>query len=484
MKKIVILGGGTAGWMAAAVISKTFSNLDITLVESQHIGTIGVGEATIPSIHFFNDLLGINSTEFVKQTSGSFKLGIEFENWHKNDASYFHAFGSTGAGMWAADFHDYWKRGQKLGISKNFSCYNFEAMAARENKFAHEKNGLSFAYHLDASLYAKLLKQESIKNGVTHIEGKVNSVSTDPETGCINALELTDGQVIAGEFFIDCSGFSGLLIDKTLKTPFVDWSHWLPMNRAIAVQTELTSPPPPYTRSIAHHAGWQWRIPLQHRMGNGIVYASEYMSDEEAQQMLLSSVEGKALTEPRLIKFKTGHREKLWNKNCVALGLAGGFIEPLESTAIHIIQMGIMQLIKHFPSNGLNELEIEQYNKFMLNDYDEIKDFIILHYCQTERNDSPFWQFCQKMKLPDSLKNRLELFKETGRFIHSNEQVFGDSWLQVMIGQGLIPEQYHGLADELPESELAEFLMDIEKGILHKVSLLPGHEAYLSRLLQ
>lgn len=481
VKNVVILGGGTAGWMAAALLSKALKNLNIKLVESEQIGTIGVGEATIPSLHFFNDMLGINSTNFVKNTSGSFKLGIQFENWHKKDASYFHGFGTTGSGMWAAGFHEYWKRGVELGISQSFSHYNLESMAALSNKFAHQQNGPNFAYHLDASLYAKMLKQQAEQNGVTRIEGMVEQVTTDPDSGDILSLALANSKVVEGDLFIDCSGFIGVLINKTLNTPFVDWSHWLPMDSAIAVQTELTQPPPPYTRSIANHAGWQWRIPLQHRMGNGIVYSSEYMSDDEAQALLLSSIEGEMLTEPRKLKFKTGHREQLWNKNCVALGLAGGFIEPLESTAIHIIQQGVMQLIKYFPSNGINPMEVAEYNDYMTTDYNEIKDFIILHYCQTERDDSPFWQYCKNMQIPESLKTRMELFKKTGRFVQRKDEIFSDSWLQVMIGQGLIPEQHHALADEMSETELQEFLQQIEHDIAMKVEQLPSHGEYLER---
>jgi tryptophan halogenase len=467
--------------MTAAILSKSLTKLDITLVESEQIGTIGVGEATIPSLHFFNDILGINSSVFTKQTSGTFKLGIQFENWHKQDDNYFHAFGSTGAGMWAANFHEYWNRGVHLGISKPFSHYNFEAQAALSNKFSHQQNGLNFAYHLDASLYSKILRKEAQKNGVNRIEGMVETVHTNNVNGFITALELKDGQKVEGDLFIDCSGFTGLLIDKTLNTHFVDWSHWLPMDRAIPVQTKLTSPPPPYTRSIAHHAGWQWRIPLQHRMGNGIVYSSQYMSDDEAMDTLLSSIDGEPVTEPRVIKFKTGHRKQLWNKNCIAIGLAGGFIEPLESTAIHIIQQGIMQLIKYFPGYGINEYEVAEYNNYMTTDYNEIKDFIILHYCQTERDDSPFWQFCKNMDIPASLKARMDLFKNTGRFVPKSNEIFVDSWLQVMIGQGLIPDQHHPLADELSDSELKGFLDNIENDILSKVQQLPSHGDYLDR---
>ncbi|GAB5379469.1 MAG: tryptophan 7-halogenase [Aliiglaciecola sp.] len=481
VKNVVILGGGTAGWMAAALLSKALTKVNITLVESEQIGTIGVGEATIPSIHFFNDMLGIRSTDFAKFTSGSFKLGIQFENWKAQGENYFHGFGSTGLGMWAAGFHDYWKRGVELGISKPFGAYNAEGIAAKQHKFAHVKEGLNFAYHLDASLYVKILRQVAQQNGVSRIEGLVEKVHTHSENGYIRSLQLKDGQIVESDFFVDCSGFNGLLINKVLKTPYVDWSHWLPMNSAIPLQTKLTGSPPPYTRSIANHAGWQWRIPLQHRMGNGIVYCSEYMSDDEAQRLLLSSAEGEKMTEPRTIKFVTGHRKKLWNKNCVALGLAGGFIEPLESTAIHIIQQGIMQLIKYFPTYGINDLEVAQYNDYMKTDYNEIRDFIVLHYHLTKRDDSPFWRYCRNMDIPESLKARMDLFKHTGRFVQRKDEVFSDSWLQVMIGQGLIPQQHHPLADEMSEQELQEFLSQIESDIAAKVSTLPSHGEYLTR---
>ncbi|WP_252735973.1 tryptophan halogenase family protein [Aestuariibacter sp. A3R04] len=484
VNKIVILGGGTSGWMAAAILAKSISRAHITLVESEQIGTIGVGESTIPSIHFFNDLLGIRSTEFAKLTAGSFKLGIQFENWKLPGEKYFHGFGSTGAGMWAAGFHEYWKRGVELGISKPFGTYNLEGMAAKAGKFAHVQGGLNFAYHLDAALYAKRLKAEAQRHGVIRKEGKVSQVHTHEDNDFISHLELENGTRVDGDFFIDCSGFRGLLINETLKTPFVDWSHWLPMNRAIPLQTSITAPPPPFTRSIAHHAGWQWRIPLQQRMGNGIVYCNQYMSDDEALNKLQSDVEGEVLTEPRVIKFVTGHREKLWNKNCVALGLAGGFIEPLESTALHLVQQGIMQLIKYFPAYGVNDLEVAQYNDYMTTDYQDIRDFIVLHYCQTQREDSPFWRYCREMPLPDSLQNRIALFAQTGRFVQRKDEIFSDSWLQVMIGQGLIPQRHHPLADELSEDALAEFLESIETDIRKKVNTLPSHQAYLQQYCQ
>lgn len=478
---VTILGGGTAGWMAAALLAKTFRNIDITLVESEQIGTVGVGEATIPSLHFFNDILQIRSTEFAKATAGTFKLGIQFENWKAKGQTYFHGFGTTGAGMWAAGFHEYWKRGKTLGISQPFGAYNLEGVAAKQGKFAHVQGGPNFAYHLDANLFARKLRTEAQKLGVKRIEGKVSSVLKRDDIGHITHLVLETGERIPGDLFIDCSGFSGLLINEALGTPYVDWSHYLPMNRAIPLQTTLVSAPAPYTRAIAHEAGWQWRIPLQQRMGNGIVYCNDYLSDDEALSRLMKDVKGEVLTEPRVIKFVTGHREKLWTKNCIALGLAGGFIEPLESTAIHLIQQGLMQLIKYFPANGINQMEVDLYNDYMLNDYRDIRDFIVLHYCQTERDDSEFWRYCKNLTLPETLSQRMKLFSETGRFVQRKEEIFSDSWLQVMIGQGLVPQCHHPLADEMGEQELAQFLKTTESTILEQVNRLPPHEEYIRR---
>lgn len=480
INKVTILGGGTAGWMCAAALSKSLSKIDITLVESEQIGTVGVGEATIPTIQFFNGLIGLDPHEFLKRTSGSYKLGIQFENWLKKDHDYFHAFGYTGKGMWASHFHNFWKKGLDLGIDDGFSDYNYEAVAAKAGKFGKEQNGLNYAYHIDASLYAKMLREIAEQNGVTRVEGKVSKVLQHQDES-IQALVMETGTVVEGDLFVDCSGFAGILIDKTLKTEFVDWSHWLPMNRAIAVQTQLTGEPAPYTRSIAHHAGWQWRIPLQHRMGNGIVYCDKHMSDEEAKSLLMSSVEGEPLTEPRVIKFKTGHRKQFWNKNVVAIGLAGGFIEPLESTAIHIIQQGIQRLITFFPNEGIEQLDVDEYNQLALADYDQIKDFIILHYKLTERDDSEFWRFCRNMDIPKSLQTRIDLFAKTGRFVLREEELFKDSWLQVMIGQGVIPQSYNRLCDEMSEQQLSHFLQQLREQVRQRVANLPTHQQYLEK---
>lgn len=480
INKVTILGGGTAGWMCAAALSKSLSKIDITLVESEQIGTVGVGEATIPTIQFFNGLIGLDPHEFLIRTSGSYKLGIQFENWLKKDHDYFHAFGFTGKGMWASHFHNFWKKGLDQGIDAGFSDYNYEAVAAKAGKFGKEQNGLNYAYHIDASLYAKMLREIAEQNGVTRVEGKVSKVLQHQDES-IQALAMENGAIIEGDLFVDCSGFTGILIDKTLKTEFVDWSHWLPMNRAIAVQTQLTDEPAPYTRSIAHHAGWQWRIPLQHRMGNGIVYCDKHMSDDEAKSLLMSSVEGEPLTEPRMIKFKTGHRKQFWNKNVVAIGLAGGFIEPLESTAIHIIQQGIQRLISFFPNEVIEQLDVDEYNQLALADYDQIKDFIILHYKLTERDDSDFWRSCKDMEIPTSLQTRIDLFAKTGRFVLREEELFKDSWLQVMIGQGVIPQSYNRLCDEMSEQQLSHFLQQIREQVRQRVARLPTHHQYLEK---
>lgn len=484
VNNVVILGGGTAGWMTAAALSKVLSNVKVTLVESEQIGTIGVGEATIPTMQFFNGLLDLDSHTFLKHTRGTYKLGIQFENWAAQEHSYFHAFGSTGRSLWAAGFHDFWRKGLELGISDNFSAYNIEAVAAGANRFAQSKNGLNYAFHLDSSLYAKLLRSVAEKQGVTRIEGKVAKVNCEAGTGFISSLLLESGEHVAGDLFVDCSGFKGLLINETLKVPFNDYGQWLKCDRAWAVQTKTSNTPVPYTRSIAHDSGWQWRIPLQHRMGNGIVYSSQYMDDDTARERLLSTVEGEPITEPRLIGFKTGHREQLWHKNCVAIGLSGGFIEPLESTAIHLIQQGILRLIKLFPSQGIEQLDIDEFNKSGMSDYQQIRDFIVLHYCQTQRDDSDFWRYCKQMEIPESLQERMSLFRKTGRFIVRHEEIFVDSWLQVMIGQGLIPEKYHRIADEMQAHELKAFLDNIVNSHHRQVSALPEHQQYLTRYCQ
>ena len=481
IKKVVIAGGGTAGWVAAAALGKLLGkNLSVTLIESDEIGTVGVGEATIPTLVFFHQLLGINEQAFMAATHGTFKLGIQFENWRSLNHRYIHAFGVTGKDCWAAGFQHFWLKGLEKGFSADFGDYCLERRAAEAHRFAHlPKNGLNYAFHMDATQYAQFLKQFALPLGVERIEGKITSVQTRAEDGFIESITLNGERVIEADFFIDCTGFRGLLIEQALHTGYEDWSHWLPCDSAVAVQTESVSEPLPFTRSIAHHAGWQWRIPLQHRVGNGLVFCSKYLADEDAKQLLKNNIEGEPLTEPRVIKFKTGRRLKQWHKNCVALGLASGFLEPLESTSIHLIQQGIVRLLRMFPHHGVRQVDIDEYNKQTDFDVEHIRDFIILHYHVTERNDSPFWNYCRNMQVPASLAHRIQLFKETARVFRDGNELFDDSWQQVMIGQGLMPEQYHPIVNTMPDAELKAFLDHIKSNVDKTVERLPTHQEYL-----
>jgi tryptophan halogenase len=485
IKRVVIAGGGTAGWMAAAALAKLIKNIDITLIESDEIGTVGVGEATIPTLLYYHKLLNINEAEFLKATQGTFKLGINFENWRDKEQDYFHAFGVTGKDCWAAGFQHFWTKGKELNMVSDFGDYCLEGIAAKANKFAQlPNNGLNYAYHIDATLYAKFLRKISEEHGATRIEGLIEKVSLNSESGHIESLRLQSGQIIQGDLFLDCTGQKGVLIEESLHTGFIDWSHWLPNNSAIAVQTAMIQEPVPYTRSIAHHAGWQWRIPLQHRTGNGLVYCSQYMSDDEAQNHLLSNLEGETITEPRKIKFKTGTRRQHWNKNCIAIGLSSGFLEPLESTSIHLIQQAVIRLMRMFPVNGIQQCDVDEFNQQTATDVASIRDFIILHYSVTQRRDSPYWQHCRNMPIPDSLAHRLTLFEESGRVFRKDNELFDDSWMQVMIGQGLIPKTYHPIVDNMSNAELARFLETIKTTENQKVAGLPTHQQFIQHFCQ
>ena len=487
VKRVVIAGGGTAGWMAAAALSKILGkHIDVTLIESDEIGTVGVGEATIPTMLSFHRLLEINEPEFLRATNGTFKLGIRFENWGNLGESYIHSFGKTGREFWAGEFQHFWLRGRELGIDAPFGDYCLELQAAKAGKFAISKNPwTNYAYHLDATAYAKYLRGFSEGYGAKRIEGMIEQVKLNQDSGFIEAIVLKSGQVIEGDLFIDCSGFKGLLIEQAMHTGYEDWSHWLPSDSAIAVQTESVSAPVPYTKSIAHPSGWQWRIPLQHRVGNGLVYCSRYQSDEDAKQTLLRNIEGKTLTEPRFIKYRTGRRLKSWNKNCVALGLATGFIEPLESTSIHLISSGLIRLLRLFPLAGIHQVEIDEYNRQASLEIENVRDFIILHYYATQRTDSPFWRHCRTMKIPGSLTHRINLFKETGRiFVGADELFRVDSWTQVMIGQGIVPKQYHPSVQDMSDEELILFLSKERKIIEDRVSKLPSHQEFINAFLR
>jgi len=489
IRDVVIVGGGTAGWMAAAALSATMGDqLRIRLVESEQIGTVGVGEATIPALRLFNGLVGIDEDAFLRASQGSFKLGIEFLNWGSIGESYMHTFGQIGQSLDLIEFWQYWLRGRKEGIAENLGKYSFNENVARAGKFARlqripnsELEGIGYAFHFDASLYARFLREISEKNGVIRTEGRIIKVNQDAESGFVRSFILESGEEIEGELFIDCSGFRAMLMEQTLDVGYVDWSHWLPCDHAIAVPTANSGPPRPFTQSIAHRAGWQWRIPLQHRTGNGCVFSSAYMSEDEARQILLDNVEGAPLAEPRSIRFKTGMREKAWHRNVVALGLASGFIEPLESTSIHLVQNGIARLISHFPDRGFAQVNIDTYNRRIGYDYERIRDFIILHYTANQR-DEPFWRYLREMDLPDSLSAKIELFKATGRIFREQEELFAEvGWFQVLVGQNIIPETYHPLADVLTQDELAGFLRDIRTIVSTPVPHLPSHSDFITR---
>ncbi|WP_438864761.1 tryptophan halogenase family protein [Neptunicella sp.] len=490
IQNVVIVGGGTAGWITASLLSKILGkNINITLIESDKIGIIGVGEATIPPMVNFNHALGIDEKSFIRDTKATIKLGIEFENWMQSPGSYMHAFGSVGKNFPFCDFHHFWLHSQQLGIQSDFWDFSLNYQAAKQHKFAPLQQmeghlpGLSHAYHFDAGLYAQLLRRYSEKNGVKRVEGIVEQVNTHPADGFIQSIGMANGQIIQGDIFIDCSGMHALLIEKNLHCGFEDWSHWLPCNRAMTLATESQLPITPYTRSIAHQAGWQWRIPLQHRTGNGIVYASEYMSDEHATQVLLDSVEGKPLGEPKIIRFKTGRRRKQWHKNVVSIGLSSGFVEPLESTSIHLIQTAVIRLIKHFPHQQINPQEVASFNSQSQQEMEHVRDFIILHYKLNQRTDSDFWRYCQTMDIPDSLQHKLSLFKQTGKvFCQPNDLFTAVAWQQVMLGQDWIPDDYHPLASSLSKVQTEELLANLKLIIERNVDKLPSHQQFLDSL--
>ncbi len=482
IKKVVIAGGGSAGWMTAAALSKLLGKqLDIVLVESEEIGPIGVGEATIPTLQTFHKLLKINEAEFMAATQATFKLGINFENWRDVGEDYIHAFGYTGKDCWACGFQHFWRKGLDKYCSENFSYYCLEAAAAKQNKFTPlANNGLNYAYHLDAILYAKFLRGFSENLGVTRIEGKITKVNLD-DAGYIDALKLESGKVIEGDLFIDCTGQRALLIEDAMHTGYEDWGQWLACDSAVAIQTKSVEEPVPYTRSIAFEYGWQWKIPLQNRMGNGLVYSSHYLSQEDAEKQLLDNIEGEHLTKPLHVKYQIGQRLKHWNKNCVAIGLASGFIEPLESTAIHLIYSGITKLLMLFPSNGISDSDILEYNKQRKFEAERIRDFIILHYVVTNRNDSELWRHCQNIEIPDTLRDKINLFKETGKMFREGDELFNDSWMQVMIGQGITPDTYHSIVDEMSDMELNTFLAQIKESIDQKVEGMLSHQEFIDK---
>ncbi|NVD72280.1 tryptophan 7-halogenase [Duganella sp. BJB1802] len=484
VRRVVIAGGGTAGWMAAAGIAKVLGKrLDITLIESDEIGTVGVGEATIPTLINFHNLLEINEQEFMAETQATFKLGISFEGWRNVREDYIHSFGMTGTDHWTAGFQHFWHKGVERGLAGDYGDYCLELKASLENRFAHlPDNGMNYAYHLDASRYAKYLRRLSEPRGVKRVEGKIVRYTKHEDNGDVRSLVLESGQEIEGDLFIDCTGFRGLLIGEAMQEPMEDWSQWLFCDRAIAVQTESVGDAVPLTRSMAHQAGWQWRIPLQHRVGNGIVYSSRHLDDDAAMKQLLSNVEGKTLVTPRVIKFKPCQRQQTWKGNVVAMGLASGFLEPIESTSIHLIQRAVVRLMQTFPTDGISQADIAEYNQQCNSEIEHIRDFIILHYHVNNRTDSPFWTEAREMSIPASLRHRIDLFRETGRVFRVPNELFAEnSWIQVMLGQGIMPRSHHQTADLMGDEELRHFLGGIKSRVDRIVVQLPTHQAYVER---
>ncbi|WND03577.1 tryptophan 7-halogenase [Temperatibacter marinus] len=489
IKSICILGGGTAGWMTAAGLAKKLEslNIEISLVESEQIGTVGVGEATLPHIRYFNKTLGLDEAEFMKATNATIKLGIEFCNWGKLGDRYIHPFGDFGAPIKDVDFYHYWIKLNQQGLAKRLSDYSYPIVAAENGKCRHPSENIheiestfGYAYQFDAGLYAKYLRAYAEKKGVHRQEGKVKDVAMQPETGFITTLTLDDDSTIEADLYIDCSGFRGVLIEQSLKTGFDDWSQWLPCNRAIAIPCESAGRIDPYTRATALTAGWQWRIPLQHRTGNGHVYWNEHISDDEALSQLLSNLDGKPLADPNQLYFTTGKRKKLWNKNVVCIGLSGGFLEPLESTSIYLIQEGITALLELFPDKACRPSDQNEYNRRMDLQFDRIRDFLLLHYVATQRDDSPMWQYFSQMTLPDSLTEKINAWTERGLIQRYEHGAFlPPSWVAVMAGQNLIPRGFDPRVNALSDQELNSQTSAIADAIEKAVSQTTDHMDFL-----
>lgn len=495
IRQVVIVGGGTAGWMAAAACAKLLGrDCSVHLIESEEIGTVGVGEATVPHLKTFNTVLEIDETEFVRQTQGTFKLGIQFVDWGRIGDRYIHGFGNIGHDIGLLPFHQYWLKLFLAGKAAAIDAYSLNTTAAPLGKFmtsasdapaASPLANIAYAYHFDAGLYARYLRRYAEARGVRRTEGQVVHVQLRGEDGYIDSVRLEDGTVLGGDLFIDCSGFRGLLIEQALHTGYEDWTHWLPADRAVAVPCEKVGPPTPFTRSTARGAGWQWRIPLQHRTGNGYVYSSAYLSDDEAASTLLQNLDGRPLADPRLLKFTTGMRRKFWNRNCIALGLASGFMEPLESTSIYLIQSGIARLMSLLPDLNFSPVLIERYNAQATFEFEKIRDFLILHYCATERSDTPFWNHCRTMNIPPALADNIRLFRDSGRFYRHGDELFAlISWVQVMLGQRIVPTGYHPIVDQMPDRELLEYVEGVRKVVAACVEAMPMHAQFIARHCQ
>jgi len=493
IRRVVIVGGGTAGWMtAAALVDAVGRGCEVVLVESEQIGIVGVGEATIPPIKLFNQKLGLDEAEFLRETGGTFKLGIEFVDWTRQGHRYFHPFGKFGAEFDAVPLHHHWLKARKQGRADDLGEYSMAWAAARRGRFARPirdarrvQSTFDYAYHFDAVMYGQYLRGKAEAHGAKRIEGKVVDVVLDGESGLIESVMLEDHQCIEADLFVDCSGFRGLLIEQTLKTGYTDWSHWLPCDRAVAVPCAHGDDGlSPYTRSTAHRAGWQWRIPLQHRIGNGHVYCSKYVSDDEATQVLLDNLEGEALGEPRPLRFVTGRRKRFWNRNCIAIGLAAGFMEPLESTSIHLIQTGINRLLALFPERGGFELSAAEFNRLTTTEYERVRDFLILHYHANQRADSDFWRNCAAMGVPEELRYKIDHFKTYARIVAAPLELFQNpSWLAVMMGQLGEPERYDPMVDQRPQVDSVRYLDSLRRVTAEAAEAMPEHSDFVSKLM-
>jgi tryptophan halogenase len=491
IRKVVIVGGGTAGWMAAAALSGWLpkGSMEIELVESDEIGTVGVGEATIPPLLVFNDMLGLNEDKFLAATQGTFKLGIEFVDWGAIGERYFHPFGSHGADINSVPFHQLYLRESLRRSLPDIREWSMSAVAADLGRFARPGAGarlplsqLVYAFHFDAGLYARFLRRFAEGKGVRRVEGKIVDVVQGSENGDVQSVTLADGRTIEGELFIDCSGFRGLLIEGALGTGYEEWSRWLPCDRAAAVPCALPGPPEPFTRSTARSAGWQWRIPLQHRMGNGLVYSSAHLEREEAEAALLANLEGEPLASPRHLSFTAGRRKLAWNANVVSLGLSTGFIEPLESTSIHLVQSGITKLLALFPDRRFNPAERDEYNRQVQEVFEDVRDFIVLHYKATRRDDSDFWNYCRTMDLPDKLASKLELWRSKGRLFRDGQELFGPaSWVAVLLGQGVVPQEQDPMVTTIEPAMAADTLDKMHLSYRHMAEQMPSHAEFIAR---
>ena len=493
IRQIVIVGGGTAGWMAAAALSRLRegNDLSIELIESEAIGTVGVGEATIPPFVEFNQLLGIDERAMMAATQATFKVGIQFVNWGKQGDSYIHPFGNYGYPINGVGFHQHWRRARAAGDRRPIQAFNVETMAAFFGKFARSEDlrredmpPVNYAYHIDATRYAKFLRGFAETNGVIRREGKVVDTALDGESGFVTSVTMDDGSVVDGDLFVDCSGFRGLLIEQALGTGYEDWRSLLPCDRAVALPClrEDGSPPPPFTRATAHAAGWQWCVPLQHRNGNGHVYCSEFMQDDEALDILTGNLAGKPGAEPNFLRFVTGRRKKFWNRNVVALGLAAGFMEPLESTSIHLINTGVNKLIALLSLEGISQAQEDAFNRFTTKEYLRIRDFLVLHYNATSRDDSEFWNYVRTMPVPNSLTEKVELFRMNGQIFREEDELFTEtSWAAVMMGQGIAMQGHNPMADRIGAPALKKELDTIEQSVRFVVDRMPAHQDYLKR---